>query len=70
MGQIFDALVKLLAPVLAYTSEEAWEYAGGEGSIHEQDFPKVNPKYSTKEAIATVEKLHGSSSLRSLGRIG
>ncbi|MDB4535232.1 class I tRNA ligase family protein, partial [Akkermansiaceae bacterium] len=57
MGQLFDALVKLLAPVLAYTSEEAWEHAGGEGSIHEQDFPKVNPKYATTDAIETIDRL-------------
>jgi isoleucyl-tRNA synthetase len=58
MGQLFDALVKLLAPILAYTSEEAWEHAGRDGSIHEQDFPKVNARYATTEAIETVEKLH------------
>jgi isoleucyl-tRNA synthetase len=57
MGQLFDALVKLLAPVLAYTSEEAWQHAGREGSIHEQDFPKVNSKYATTGAIETVDKL-------------
>ncbi|MCH1499316.1 MAG: isoleucine--tRNA ligase, partial [Akkermansiaceae bacterium] len=57
MGQLFDALVKLLAPVLAYTSEEAWEHAGREGSIHEQNFPKVNSKYATTGAIETVDKL-------------
>ncbi|MDB4528041.1 isoleucine--tRNA ligase, partial [Akkermansiaceae bacterium] len=57
MGQLFDALVKLLAPVLAYTAEEAWEHAGREGSIHEQDFPKVNPKYATTGAIETIDKL-------------
>ena len=58
MGEIFDALVKLMAPILAYTSEEAWEHAGGQGSIHEQDFPKPNPKYATTTAIEQVAKLH------------
>ncbi|MEN8755232.1 MAG: isoleucine--tRNA ligase [Akkermansiaceae bacterium] len=60
IGQIFDAMVKLLAPILAYTTEEAWEHAGrkeGEGSIHEQDFPEVNPKFATTEAIAKVDAL-------------
>ncbi|MGC6467190.1 MAG: isoleucine--tRNA ligase [Akkermansiaceae bacterium] len=57
MGQIFDALVKLLAPILAYTAEEAWEHAGREGSIHEQDFPEVNAKYAGKGAIDQVNKL-------------
>ena len=57
MGQIFDSLVKLLAPILAYTTEEAWEYAGRKGSIHEQDFPEVNEKYAQKVAIDQVSKL-------------
>ncbi|MGC6427272.1 MAG: isoleucine--tRNA ligase [Akkermansiaceae bacterium] len=60
MGQIFDSLVKLLAPVLAYTSEEAWEHAGrkeAEGSIHEQTFPDGNAKYATTGAIEQVDKL-------------
>lgn len=57
MGRIFDALVKLLAPILAYTTEEAWEHAGREGSIHEQDFPKVDPKYASTGAIETVNRL-------------
>ncbi len=58
MGQIFEALVKLLAPILAYTTEEAWEHAGREGSIHEQDFPKVNEKFTNGAAIEAVAKLH------------
>ncbi|MDB4429435.1 isoleucine--tRNA ligase [bacterium] len=57
MGEIFDAMVKLLAPILAYTAEEAWEHAGREGSIHEQDFPKVNAKFTSGEAIAKVDAL-------------
>jgi isoleucyl-tRNA synthetase len=57
MGRIFDALVKLLAPILAYTAEEAWEHAGREGSIHEQDFPEVDSKYATTGAIETVSRL-------------
>ena len=57
MGEIFDAMVKLLAPVLAYTAEEAWEHAGSEGSIHEQNFPKPNPKFIGKEAIEKVDAL-------------
>ncbi len=39
MARLFDGLVKLLAPILVYTCEEAWEHAGMEGSIHLQDFP-------------------------------
>lgn len=57
IGEIFDALVKLLAPVLAYTAEEAWEHAGRDGSIHEQTFPEVNAKFAGNEATNQITKL-------------
>ncbi len=60
IGEIFDAMVKLLAPILAYTAEEAWEHAGraeAEGSIHEQRFPEVNPKFAGSEATDQVAQL-------------
>ena len=60
MSQVFDTLVKLVAPILAYTAEEAWEHAGRlekEGSIHEQLFPEVNAEFSKSEASTQVEKL-------------
>ena len=57
MGQIFEALVRLLAPILAYTAEEAWEHAGYEGSVHEQDFPEVDEKYQDAEALESVKNL-------------
>ena len=43
ISRIFDTLVKLLAPILAYTTDEAWEHAGHTDSVHEQDFPEVDP---------------------------
>jgi isoleucyl-tRNA synthetase len=43
MQQIFDALVTLLAPILAYTADEAWEHClFTEGSVHTQDFPTAS----------------------------
>jgi isoleucyl-tRNA synthetase len=34
MHRIFDALCRLLAPILAYTADEAWAFAGNKESIH------------------------------------
>src|SRR6185312_11036637 len=34
MRRLFDALSRLLAPVLAFTADEAWEHAGHTTSIH------------------------------------
>jgi isoleucyl-tRNA synthetase len=39
MHEVFDALCRLLAPILAYTADEAWEFAGKQGSVHLQEFP-------------------------------
>ncbi len=45
IARIFDALVKLLAPILVYTADEAWEFAGHSDSVHQQDFPTADPEF-------------------------
>ena len=57
MTIIFKALCRLLAPILAFTADEAWEYAGYEGSVHEQDFPAPMPEYDTQEASSVISRL-------------
>ena len=54
---IHDALVRLLAPVLAFTADEAWAYAHSgqdfcDDSVHLHPFPKV-PTAWIDEALAT-----------------
>jgi isoleucyl-tRNA synthetase len=65
MHKIFNALSRLLAPILAFTAEEAWRYSvptPGD-SIHLQEFPE--PKDRSGEASAQVAEL-----LRLRGVIG
>jgi isoleucyl-tRNA synthetase len=50
MHQIFNALCRLLAPILAYTAEEAWRYSEAGSSIHLQEFPFPNPAYLDSQA--------------------
>ncbi|MGB0775073.1 MAG: class I tRNA ligase family protein, partial [Akkermansiaceae bacterium] len=57
MQQVFDAVCKLMAPVLAFTADEAWEHAGNEGSVHEQDFPEPNPDFNELTATTVVNEL-------------
>src|SRR6476659_6990305 len=78
MREIFDALCKLLGPVLVFTAEEAWRHSAVAGiddagqpgsptsattSIHLQDFPQMQDR--GREAIHQVEEL-----LRLRGIIG
>jgi isoleucyl-tRNA synthetase len=69
MSEIFRALCQLLAPVLAFTAEEAWRHAAVAGvvtagpSVHLEDFPKSQNRGT--EAIQVVTEL-----LRLRGVIG
>jgi isoleucyl-tRNA synthetase len=56
IAAIFEALVKLLAPFLTFTCDEAWSFAKtgkeyGDDSIHLQDWP-VAPSAWTNPALA------------------
>ena len=58
MHRIFTSITKLLAPILAYTADEAWEHAPfTEGSVHEQDFPIVDPAFAPGEASEKAARL-------------
>ena len=58
MHEIFTAIAKLLAPILAFTADEAWEHAAFcDGSVHEQDFPVAVPAFAPGEATKQVARL-------------
>jgi isoleucyl-tRNA synthetase len=58
MYEIFSSLCRLLAPILAYTADEAWEHAPfTDGSVHEQDFPEPDPDFAPGEATRTADRL-------------
>src|SRR5205823_6537880 len=45
MCAIFNALTKLLAPILAFTADEAWEFSGRPISVHIEHFPEPNEEW-------------------------
>ena len=58
MHDIFSALTRLLAPILAYTADEAWEHAPFTGgSVHEQDFPEPDPNFAGGAVTKNVDRL-------------
>jgi isoleucyl-tRNA synthetase len=63
MHRIFDALCRLLAPILVFTAEEAWGYLGGLDSVHVRTFPEESRDFQNPEARERVAHL---LSLRSL----
>jgi isoleucyl-tRNA synthetase len=75
MHEIFDALCRLLAPVLAFTAEEAWRHSTVAGSsdagqtesptpvttsVHLQEFPQPQDRYDKANAqMAELLRLRG-----------
>ncbi len=58
MHEIFTSVAKLLAPILAFTADEAWEHAAfTSGTIHEQDFPEANPAFAPGKATKQAARL-------------
>ncbi len=54
MHQVFEALAKLLAPVLSFTADEAWEHAGHADSVHLEVFPEPDAAFASGEASLKV----------------
>ncbi len=57
MARVFDALARLLAPVLVFTADEAWEFAGKTTSVHLERFPETDAALIDKALEERVEKL-------------
>lgn len=57
MHSVLDALTRLLAPIIAFTAEEAWGYFQPGTSVHLQDFPKPDARWSNPDAVGTMEQL-------------
>jgi isoleucyl-tRNA synthetase len=52
--EITETLTKLLAPILAYTADETWEFLGHSDSVHLEAFPQANTLFANSEATAAV----------------
>ncbi|MSU49838.1 MAG: isoleucine--tRNA ligase [Opitutus sp.] len=83
LHHIFDALVRVLAPVLTFTCDEAWSYASAnveytDGSIHLQDWPAVPATWTdpaTESDVMALLRIRAQVNeaiepLRAAGRLG
>src|SRR5438128_8777019 len=60
MHEIFDALCRLLAPVLVFTAEESWRHSALGGSVHLQGFPAFEHRgHEASDQIAELLNLRG-----------
>jgi isoleucyl-tRNA synthetase len=62
MHEIFDALCRLLAPILAFTAEEAWRHSvpTHRVSVHLQEFPQSKDRHAEASTqVADLLRLRG-----------
>jgi isoleucyl-tRNA synthetase len=60
MRRIFDALCRLLAPILVFTAEEASRHSGVGASVHLEEFPQAQHRgHEATEQVAELLKLRG-----------
>jgi isoleucyl-tRNA synthetase len=57
MHRLFDALCRLLAPILVFTAEEAWGYLHDSTSVHVQTFPEETPAFRDPRAQEQIAQL-------------
>ncbi len=57
MHRVLHDLTRLLAPILAFTADEAWEFAGHTDSVHEQDIPRPDPAFDQWPATEAIAQL-------------
>jgi isoleucyl-tRNA synthetase len=55
MHEIFGALCQLLAPIVAFTADEAWSYSNAGASVHLEQFPKAKDRGTA--SIRTMDEL-------------
>ncbi|HEY5792571.1 MAG TPA: class I tRNA ligase family protein, partial [Chthoniobacterales bacterium] len=56
MHACFDSITRLLAPILVFTAEEAWDYFKPGSSIHLEQFPEVNAELDNEEVRQTGKR--------------
>ena len=59
MYRILDTLLRLIAPVLSFTADEAWQYLPGEHekSVHFASFPQLQPELKDDSLLERWERL-------------
>ena len=59
MYRILDTLLRLIAPVLSFTADEAWQYLPGshESSVHLAEYPKLQPELKDDTLVERWDRI-------------
>jgi isoleucyl-tRNA synthetase len=80
LHRLVSGLCQMLAPILAFTADEAWEFVPGKptGSVHESEFKRINFALSESEQtdwkvlfetrVATLPELEKARQSKAIGK--
>lgn len=54
-----NTLVRIMAPITPHMSEEIWQELGGEGSVHNIDWPIFNEELTVADTVTLVIQVNG-----------
>jgi isoleucyl-tRNA synthetase len=57
LKEIYDAMLRLVTPILSFTSEEIWKFSDNKDSIHTQKYIKLDEKYNNPDIEKKMEAL-------------
>jgi leucyl-tRNA synthetase len=59
LRELIETLLKLLAPMAPYITEEQWHRLGHEGSIHTEPWPQYDPALAAADEVTMVVQVNG-----------
>jgi leucyl-tRNA synthetase len=59
LDEFVSALLKLLAPMAPYLTEEQWHRLGNEGSVHFESWPEFDDDLARRETVTMVVQVNG-----------
>ena len=59
LGDLVDALLKLLAPMAPYLTEEQWRRRGNESSIHFEPWPGYDESQIVEDEVTMIVQING-----------
>jgi isoleucyl-tRNA synthetase len=57
LHELYKCLVRLVAPILAFTAEEVWKFAGNTDSVHTQTYYVPDAKFLNNAVEETIERV-------------
>jgi isoleucyl-tRNA synthetase len=57
LKEIYETLIRLIAPVLSFTAEEIWWFMGSTETVHTQNYHPLNSAYDNPEIAARMDQL-------------